>query len=162
MWRDSAIKKLLKIFLFNFLYIFTIKIFLKNIFLCLDSQKKERRRQVSAFPAIFKANFGRFRQVSAISPAGRYDPIWPIRPDFGRISLVRRKSKPIWHELSRIGANRAESVRIRGKKKKKRRCGPTRGQPRRTPCPTSRHVGCRCGTSGAASVLSRNSIRCDA
>ena len=154
MRRDSAIKKLLKIFLFNFLYIFTIKIFLKNIFLCLDSQKKERRRQVSAFPAIFKANFGRFRQVSAISPAGRYDPIWPIRPDFGRISPVRRESKPIWHELSRVSAN--------PRKKKKRRCGPTRGQPRRMPCPTSRRVGRRCGTSGAASVLSRNSIRCDA
>ena len=67
MRRNSAIKKLLKIFLFNFLYIFTITIFLKNTILCLDSQKKERRRQVSAFPAIFKADFGRFRQVSAVS-----------------------------------------------------------------------------------------------
>ena len=38
---DSAIKKLLKIFLF----IFSIKIFLKNTLLYLDSQNKERRRQ---------------------------------------------------------------------------------------------------------------------
>ena len=30
---------------FFFLYIFTIKIFLKNTLLCLDSQNKERRRQ---------------------------------------------------------------------------------------------------------------------
>ena len=39
-WR---LKKLLKIFLF--IYIFTIKIFLKNTLLCLDSQNKERRKQ---------------------------------------------------------------------------------------------------------------------
>ena len=90
--------------------------------------KKERRRQVSAFPAIFKVDFGRFRHVSAIfrpvsavSATGRYDLIWPIRPDFGRISPVRRKSKPIQHESSRIGANRVESVRIREKKNKKKK-----------------------------------------
>ena len=41
----AAIKKLLKIFYLYFLYIFTIKIFLKNTLLCLDSQNKERRRQ---------------------------------------------------------------------------------------------------------------------
>ena len=38
-------KKLLKIFYLYFLYIFTIKIFLKNTLLCLDLQNKERRRQ---------------------------------------------------------------------------------------------------------------------
>ena len=47
--QDSAIKKLLKIFLFifylYFLYIFTIKIFLKNTLLCLDSQNKKRRQE---------------------------------------------------------------------------------------------------------------------
>ena len=79
--------------------------------------------QVSAFPAIFKADFGRFRRVSAVfrrvSAVGRYDPIWPIRPDFGRINPVQRESKLIRHESSRIGANRAESARIRKKKKKK-------------------------------------------
>ena len=84
--------------------------------------------QVSALTAIFKADFGRFRPVpavfrpisavSAISAAGRYNPIWPIRPDFGRISPIRRESKPIRHESSRIGANRAESALIREKKKK--------------------------------------------
>ena len=91
--------------------------------------KKERRTQVSALTAIFKADFGRFRPVpavfrpiSAVSAAGRYDPIWPIRPDFGRISPVRRKSKPIRHESSRIYLN------PRKKKKKKRRRDPTCGQ----------------------------------
>ena len=104
--------------------------------------------QFSALTAIFKADFGRFRPVpavfrpvSAVSAAGRYDPIWSIRPDFGRISPIRRESKPIWHESSRIGANRAESARIREKKKKKKsRRGPTRGQPRRT---RVRHLWCR-------------------
>ena len=81
--------------------------------------------QVSAFLAIFKADFGRFRRVSAvfwpvsaISAAGRYDRIWPIRSDLGRISPVRHESKPIRHKSSRIGTNRAESARIREKKKK--------------------------------------------
>ena len=86
--------------------------------------KKERRMQVSAFLAIFKADFGCFRPVSAVSAilaAGRYDPIWPIRLDFGRISPVWCESKPIRHELSHIGANRAESARIREKKKKKKK-----------------------------------------
>ena len=151
--RDSAIKKLLKIFWFIFLYIFTIKIFLKNTLLCLDSQKKERR-QVLAIPAIFKANFGRFRHVSAVSAAGWYYLIWWIWPDFGQISPVRRESKPHRHESSRNVANRAASARIREKKKKSRR-GPTRGQSRRTLRPSSLRVGRGCGTSGAASVLSR-------
>ena len=108
MRRDSAIKKLLKIFLFNFLYIFTIKIFLKNTLLCLDSpkkKKKKKRRQVSAFPAIFKADFGRFRPVSA---AGRYGPILAESTRFG----VNR---------SGFGTNRAESARNREKKKKKKK-----------------------------------------
>ena len=145
--RDSAIKKLLKIFWFIFLYIFTIKIFLKNTLLCLDSQKKERRKQVSAFPTIFKADFGRFRQVlavSVVSAASSYDPIWLIRPDFGRISPVRHESKPIQHESSHIGTNRAESARIREKKK-------NADADRRA----DNHLRRGCCTSGAASVLSR-------
>ena len=96
MRRDSAIKKLLKIFLFNFLYIFTIKIFLKNTLLCLDSQKKRKKKASFGFSGHiqgqfrpFPASFGRFQPVSA---AGRYDPIWLIQPDFGRISPVRRES----------------------------------------------------------------------
>ena len=110
--------------------------------------------QVSNFPAIFKANFGHFRcvstvfrPVSAVSAAGRYDPIWPIRPDSGRISPVRRESKPIRRELSRVGAN------LR-KKKKNAEAAPTRGQPRRTPRPASRRVRHGCDTLPATSVHS--------
>ena len=44
-WRGLMIKKLLKIFLFIFSIIFTIKIFLKNTLYVLGSQNKERRRQ---------------------------------------------------------------------------------------------------------------------
>ena len=95
----------------------------------------------------FSACFGRFRPVLAVSAGGRYDLIWPIRPDFGRISPVRCESKLIRHESSRVGANPR-------KKKKKRRRGPTRRQPHRTPRPASRRVGRGCGTSGAASMLS--------
>ena len=89
--------------------------------------KKERRRQVSAFLAIFEANFSHFRRVStvfrpvsAVSATGQYDLIWSIRPNFGRISPVRRKSKPIRYESSRIGANRAKSAPNPRKKKKKK------------------------------------------
>ena len=114
--------------------------------------------QVSDFTAILKVDFGHFRPVSAcfrhvsacFGRIGRR-PIWPIRPDFGRISPIRRESKPIRHESSRLGANRAESARIREKKKKKKpRRGPTRGQPRRTPRPAS--------DAGAAPLVPRSCI----
>ena len=137
MRRNSTIKKLLKIFLFNFLYIFTIKIFLKNTILCLDSQKKERRRQVSAFPAIFKADFGRFRQVSAVSdlfrpyrpPAdttqyGRYCPILAESAQFGANRVASARIEPHRRESSRVSTNPR-------KKKKKRRREPTHEQAHR-------------------------------
>ena len=92
----------------------------------------------------FPASFGRFQPVSAVSTAGRYDPIWPIRPDFGQISPVRRESKPHWRESSRVSAN--------PRRKKKRRHKPTRKQPRRTPRPALCHVErrvLRCATSDA-------------
>ena len=146
MRRDSTIKKLLKIFLFIFSIYFYYKIFLKNILLCLDSQKKKKRRQVSAFLAIFKADFGRFRHVLAVSAVDRYDPIWPIWPVFGRISPVWCKSKPIQHESSRVGANRVKSARIREEKKKNADVDGRAGNrierhiPRRTQV---RHLWCR-------------------
>ena len=83
----------------------------KNASFGFDSHIQGRFRP---FPAVF-------RPISAVSAAGRYDSIWPIRPDFGRISPIRRESKPIRHESSRIGVNRAESVRIREKRKKKKK-----------------------------------------
>ena len=81
--------------------------------------------QVLALTAIFKADFGRFRPVPAVSAAGRFDPIWPIQPDFGRISPIRRKSE---------------------KKKKKKNADAVRRAGNR--------VKHGCGTSSAASVLS--------
>ena len=87
--------------------------------------KKERRRQVSAFPAIFKADFGRFRYVSAV---------------FSRIGCIGRRSirpdmvESAWFgaNRSRFGTNRATSARNEPsrrefeKKKKKHKRGRTR------------------------------------
>ena len=81
--------------------------------------KKERRRKVSAFPAIFKANFGRFRHVSAVfrpvsavSAASRYGP---ILAESARFSANQ----------SQFSTNRAASARIepsrRESKKKKKK-----------------------------------------
>ena len=107
--------------------------------------------QVSDFPAILKADFGRFRPVSAcfrpvsacfgrIGSIGRR-PIrpdmadmarfWPNQPDSARIEADSARIEPHRRESSRVDAN------PRKKKKKKRRCGPTHGQPRRTPRPSS-------------------------
>ena len=129
-----ATKKLLKIFLFIFsIYIFTIKIFLKNTLLCLDLQNKERRRQETQNKkentkeatniqnkieewqiwdvwASFKADFGYSKMIQ-----GRFRPFqssadiaWfsPNRPSLARISEIR----------SRVGANQAELSRIHKKK----------------------------------------------
>ena len=60
--------------------------------------------QVSAFPAIFKANFGHFQHVSAVfrhvSAGGRYARFWPnqlgsarIEADLARIEPSRRESE---------------------------------------------------------------------
>ena len=74
--------------------------------------------QVSAFPAIFKANFGHFQHVLAVfrhvSAGGRYDLIWPIRS-------ILAESARFGANRSRFGTNRAESARIREKKKKKKK-----------------------------------------
>ena len=78
--------------------------------------------QVSAFPAIFKADFGRFRRVSACS--GRFSACfnrigrWPIRPDMAdttrfwpnqpgsaRIETDSARIELHRHESSRVGAN---------------------------------------------------------
>ena len=159
MRQDLAIKKLLKIFLFIFSIYFTIKIFLKNTLIYLDSQNKERRRQETHLRSEFQllqrvsrpisARFGFFRPISAVSVVGRYDPIWPIRPYSGRISLVRHESKPIRCESSHISTNRAESTRIREEKKKKKKKTQMRHQH------VVNRVELGCSTLPATSVLSR-------
>ena len=135
--RDSAIKKLLKIFLFNFLYIFTIKIFLKNTLLCLDSQKKKKEegkfrlfrpysRPISAVSGKFRpfpACFGRRSIRPDMADTARF---WPNQPGSTRIVADSAWIEPHQRELSRVGAN------LRKKKKNanaNRRAG--------------NHVGCR-------------------
>ena len=92
--------------------------------------------QVSDFPAILKADFGRFLACfGRIGSIGRR-PIrpdmadmarfWPNKPDSERIEADSARIEPHRRKSSRVGAN------PRKKKKKKRRRGPTRGQPRRT------------------------------
>ena len=80
---------------------------------------------------------GQFRPVSSVSIASRYDPIWPVRPDSGRISPVWLKSKP----------SRCKSKGEKKKKKKLRRGTDAQET-------TSGRVKLRCRTLPAASVLS--------
>ena len=62
-------------------------------------------KPISAVPALFKADFGLFRPFRLVLTAGRYDLIWPIRPDSSQIGLVwhelkpsQRESEPSWRE----------------------------------------------------------------
>ena len=116
--------------------------------------KKERRMQVSAFPAIFKADFGRFRRVSAYFGRIGRRPIrpdmantarfWPNQPGSTWIEADSARIEPHRRESSRVGANPR-------KKKKKKKKTQTRSDARAT----ASRIGRRCGTSGAASMLSR-------
>ena len=92
----------------------------------------------------FPACFGRFRPVSVVSATSRYDPIWSIRPDFGRISLVQHESKPIQHESkpiqhesSCIGANWAASMQIKPSRRE--------SEKKKKKADTDRHAGNRIG-----------------
>ena len=92
------LKNYLKYFYLYFLYIFTIKIFLKNTLLCLDSQNKERRRQETQkktqndcilsqqvhwmgmkanfdCSGLIQGQFWPFQSISTVSVAGQNDPI---------------------------------------------------------------------------------------
>ena len=116
--------------------------------------------QVSAFPAIFKADFGRFWRVSAVfrpyRPPADTARFWLNQPGLARIEADSARIELHRRESSRVGANPRKK-----KKKKKRIRGPTRGQPRRTSRPASdaaSRVGRGCGTSGAVSVLSRSLV----
>ena len=142
------LKIIKKYFYLYFLYIFTIKIFLKNTLLCLDLQNKERRRQethyyasevgISAVPAKFKADFGLFRPFRSSVDITRY----------GRYG-------PIMAESARFGVNRAELVRIR-EKKKLRRGTDTWATASDT---ASGCVGFGCGILPTTSMLSRTKLR---
>ena len=149
--RDSTIKKLLKIFLFIFsffLYIFTIKIFLKNTLLCLDSKKKRKKKASFGFSNHIQGRFRPFRPFPASFGRIGCRPIrpdmantarfWPNQPGSARIEANSVRIEPHWHESSRVGANPR-------KKKKKKVDADWR---------VGNRVGRGCGTSSAATVLS--------
>ena len=135
------LKNYLKYFYLYFLYIFTIKIFLKNTYYALIHKKRKKNASFG-----FSGHIqGRFRPFSDLyrPPAdttrnGRYGPILAESARFGA-------------NWNRFGTNWAASAWIESsrrefeekKKKKKCRRGSTRGQPRRTPRPASRRVASR-------------------
>ena len=100
----------------------------------LHSTKEKKGARSIHFNFVVQGRFRPVSSISAISIASRYDPIWPVQPDSGRINPVRRKSK----------SSQCES---KGKKKKLRRGTDARAT-------TSGHVKLRCGTLPVASVLS--------
>ena len=106
--------------------------------------------QVLALTAIFKADFGRIGRRPIRPDMADKARFWPNQPGSTRIEAA----------LARIEPSQRES------EKKKKTQTQTDAQatasdasscvaPRRTPRPALRHVGRGCGTSGAASVLSR-------
>ena len=140
MLRDSAIKKLLKIFLFLFsIYIFTIKIFLKNIYYALIHKKRKKKAsfgfsghiqgQFQPFPACFDcfpACFGCIGHRSIRPDMVDTARFWPNQPSSAQIKADSVRIKPHRRESSQVGAN------PRKKKKKNRRRSPTCGQLHRT------------------------------
>ena len=121
--RDSAIKKLLKIFYFYFPYIFTIKILLKNTLLSLIHKTKKEEGKIGLFYPL-RWEFRLFRLFRSPADTDRY----------GWYGLILAKS-------ARFGANRAESARIRKKKKKKSQTWHQREGNR-----VGLGCGCGCGT----------------
>ena len=123
MWvrRDSAIKKLLKIFLFIFSIYFTIKILLKNTLLSLIHKTKKEEGKISPFYPLgwefrlFQPDSG---PISAcFGHFGPFGPFWsPVDTDWYGPILV--ESTPFSANRSQIGANRAELAQIQKKKKK--------------------------------------------
>ena len=79
-----------------------------------------------AFPAIFKADFGRQSIRPGMADTARF---WPNQPGLERIEADSARIESHRHESSHVGAN--------PRKKKKRRHGRTHGQSRRTPRPAS-------------------------
>ena len=121
--------------------------------------------QVSDFTVILKADFGRFRPVSAdfrpvsavseVSAAGRYVPIWPIRPDMAdtaRFWPNQPDSALIEADSARIEPHRRESSRVGAnprKKKKKKNADVVRHAGNRI----GRHVSRRAASDAGAAPL---------
>ena len=60
----------------------------------LHSTKEKKGARSIHFNFVVQGRFRPVSSISAVSIASRYDPIWPVRSDSGRISLVQSKSKP--------------------------------------------------------------------
>ena len=110
--RDSAIKKLLKIFIFIFSIYFYYKIFLKNTLLCLDSQKERKKKASFGFSGHiqgrfrpFPACFGRFSAYFGRPDMADTARFWPNQLGSARIEANSTRIEPHWSESSRVGAN---------------------------------------------------------
>ena len=131
--RVRRLKNYLKYFYLYFLYIFTIKIFLINTLLCLDSQNTSLRweicplKPISTVPAWFKADFGFFR------------PFWsPANTTWFWLN---------WHELK---PSRHKSIKIKKLKKK------TQTRHRRVGSSVASTLLCQAALdAGAAPILPR-------
>ena len=146
------LKNFEKYFYLYFLYIFTIKIFLKNTYYALIHKKSKNNASFGFSGHIqgrfrpFLAYFGRFPACFGCIGRRPIRPdmavmarFWPNQPGLVRIEADSARIEPHRRESSRVGAYPRKKI------KKKCRRGPTRGQSRRT----------RYSTSGAASVLYR-------
>ena len=118
-------------------------------------KKKERRRQVSAFPAIFKADFGLFRHVSAVSGLFRSIGRRPIRPNMADTAQFwpnQPGSVQIKADLTRIESRWHESSRVNVNPRKKKNANADRR--------AGNHIGCRilcwaASDTGAAPLVLR-------
>ena len=103
------LKNYYKYFYLYFLYIFTIKIFLKNTYYALIHKKKKEEGKFRLFQPYS-------RPISAVS-----DMFWPYRlpadtTRYGRYGPILAESARFGTNRSRFGTNRAALVRIREKK----------------------------------------------
>ena len=99
--------------------------------------KKERRMQVSAFLAVFKADFGRFWRVQPFSGLFRPYRLPADTTRYGRYGLILAESARFGANRSRFGTNWAASARIepsrRESEKKKKNADAVRRAGNRVP-----------------------------
>ena len=101
-YRCSGTRQLKNYYLY-FLYIFTIKIFLKNTLLCLDPHKKKKKKASFGFSGHIQ---GRFWPISAVS--GMF---WPFLACFDRIG--RQPIRPDMDDMAQFWPNQPGSAWIK-------------------------------------------------
>ena len=159
MWRDSAIKKIKKYFYLYFLYIITIKIFLKNTYYALIHKKRKKNASFGfsghiqgrfrPFPACFghfPACFGRIGHRSIRLDMADTARFWPNQPGSVQIEADSARIEPHWRESSRVCANprkkktKKKKTQIRSDAQATTLDATSRIAPRRTQV---RHLWCR-------------------